>query len=216
MRTRAPQDQRLGLWVGFFLLGIGGCAPPLIPPGPGDPSELRAVRDEYARLVREAKHDPVVKWRSGWTGNIFVNQFGGENRGLCYQWQEYIYLGLLPTVQRVGWRATGLTVNEGGGWEHHCVIIWDPKRISEDQILGTPSPHPVYALDAWHDGQPDIHWMDDWLSSQLPHRSPPRLQGLPVPMEPLPTPGPWTKPPPNAATIKNRRSRSSGELVAGG
>lgn len=182
-----------------WVLSAWGCIPPSIPRSSNDPIALQEIRTVYEKLVDEANNDPHVTWHSSWTGNMIVNQLGGEHRGLCYQWQDYVYHGVKSTVDRVGWSVTGLTVNEGNGFEHHCVIVWDPKVIRQDQILAKRGFRPVYVLDAWHDGKADVHWIDAWLDSQLPHDTPARLQELPVPMNPLPTPGPWEPPAENAS-----------------
>ena len=186
-----------GILAAVMLSGCGYTAKPLID-SPRDPPQLRTIRKAFEALVEKAWHDPDINWHTGGVGNIVVNVVGGDNRGLCYQWQDYLYSGLLPTVQKAGWCATGIAANENFEHEHHCVMVWDPKRIREDEILKRPRPEPVYVLDVWRTGHPNVYWLDDWLDGEAPHECPPRVQKLPEPMIPLPTPGRWEDPKPNA------------------
>lgn len=170
----------------MVLSALVGCTPPLVEYSPTEPVALTTIRRQYERVVQEAKSDPKAEWHDGWVGNIFVNTLGGKNIGLCYQWQEYVYDRVYATVKGVHWDISGLTVNEGNGLEHHSVIVWDPAVINQWDILPTYAAAeekriPVYVLDAWHEGEPYVHWIQDWLDNEEPHFSPPRLQELGVP-----------------------------------
>jgi hypothetical protein len=189
------------LWAGGLIAGLGalyGCTPPLVRSSESDPPPLQKIRAKYEDVVTAAREDPNTRWHSSWVGNIFVNTLGGSNRGLCYEWQDYVYRGVAPTVFEVGWHTTGLVSNEGNDFEHHCVLVWDPKLISEGELLTRTPPRPVYVLDAWHQGTANIHWLDQWLDNERPHRSPIRLQVLPVEMEPVPSGGTFEAPRPDA------------------
>lgn len=160
---------------------LAGCLPPAkqVEPSPSDPPALTAIRSRFEQVVNAAKTDPNTNWHSSWTGNMVVNTLKGANRGLCYQWQDYVYRGVAPTAERYRWGCTGLVANEGNPFEHHVVLVWDLAKIDEERILTTTPPRPVYVLDAWYEGTPNMHWLDDWLDHEAPHRVPPRLQQLP-------------------------------------
>jgi hypothetical protein len=72
-----------------------------------------------------------------------VNFFGGPHRGQCYEWRDLVYDGVIDTVRQVGWTATGLVVSKGTYSEHSAVIVFDPKRVPEDQVLAGGAGRPV-------------------------------------------------------------------------
>lgn len=175
-------------------------------PSESDPTPLRTIRARFEQIVDAAQNDPNTNWHSSWTGNMMVNTFKGRNRGLCYQWQDYVYRGVAPTAERLGWGCTGLVANEGNVFEHHVVLVWDPLKISEGEILTrkTPPQRPVYVLDAWYEGKPNVHWLDDWLKHEAPHRVPARLQELPAEYQDPSEPVQFDLPEPNAGAVPRR------------
>lgn len=181
---------------------LGGCLSPAknVEPRADDPSALKAIRARFEQIVEAAHNDPHTQWHSSWTGNVFVNSLKGRHRGLCYQWQDYVYRGISPTVERSGWACTGLVTNEGNTLEHHVVLVWDPRLLSESQILAMKPPRPVYVLDAWYEGKANVHWLDDWLENEKPLRSPTRLQQLPEQYEDPSNPVQFSIPEPNAGS----------------
>lgn len=148
------------------LLALSGCViMPLHHDSIEEPALLE-IKTAFANTVEEALNDQEEQWTSGWLGNMWVNFHGDNNRGLCYEWKYRISAGVKETVQRVGWRATGIVINRGVKREHHAVIVYDPKQVTAEQLLTARAGQPVYVLDAWRNGQPDIYTMSDWL--QLP------------------------------------------------
>ena len=181
---------------------LAGCLSPapVVPASPSDPPQFKAIRARFEQIIADANADPNTTWHSSWTGNMFVNTFKGHNRGLCYQWQDYVYRGVSPTVERVGWACTGLVANAGNTFEHHVVLVWDPTLISREEILTRPTPpaRPVYVLDAWYEGKANVHWLDVWLKHEAPHRVPPALQDLPAEYVDPSEPVQYRDPEPNA------------------
>lgn len=153
---------RYGLLL-LTLLALGGCVIlPIQHDAIEDPALLE-IRTAFAQTVEQALNDPEQQWTSGWLGNMWVNFHGDNNRGLCYEWKYRVHAGVKDTVARIGWQATGIVINEGAEHEHHAVIVYDPKRVSEQDLLTAPHQQPVYVLDAWRHGKPDIYHLADWL-----------------------------------------------------
>jgi len=125
--------------------------------------KLASIHTALENVVRACREDQNQDWYSGWTGNMWVNFRKGPARGLCYHWQSSVYEGVLPVVHDVGWEAGGMVINGDTYLEHHVVLVFDPTRIHYDEILETQAPRPVYVLDAWRRGEPDIFTLDDWL-----------------------------------------------------
>lgn len=168
-----------GLGLSLFLLGACASAPPKTPAKYGHP-ELVEIHRAFERTLQEAKQDPTIHWRSGWTGNMVVNIAGGDNRGLCYEWQRLIYLGVLPTVQRVGWHANGIVINKGTSHEHHAVVVFDPAISDQDHLLDDPDANPAWVLDAWRRGQADIFTVKDWVKLPFFQEVAPKITGVVV------------------------------------
>ena len=166
-----------------FILGgllLSGCAiQPLRHDALPEP-ELVAIRQSFERTVEAAHRDPNIDWQSGWLGNAMINLFGGTRQGLCYEWRDLVYDGVIPTVRRVGWEATGVVISKSTYSEHSAVVVYDPKRIRQEQILSATEKQPVYVLDAWRRGRADIYPMSVWLELPLIKRSPPQIKPLPV------------------------------------
>lgn len=169
------------LAVAFTGLLLSGCATqPLRPDNVVDP-ELVAIQQAFERTVEAAHNDPKIDWQSGWIGNARINILGGsQRRGLCYEWRNLVYAGVLPTVRRIGWEATGVVISKSTYSEHSAVVVFDPKRIRLDQILAAGPGQRVYVLDAWRRGRADIYPMHVWLRLPLIVRSPAQLKTLPV------------------------------------
>jgi hypothetical protein len=174
---RAPRASWLTVVVVLPLLGCGHA--PLRPDQLGDPA-LVPIRAAFERTLAEARADPAVSWQSGWLGNASINLFGGTRRGLCYEWRNLIYDGVIEAVHRVGWDATGVVISKGTYSEHSAVVVYDPRRIPLDEILSADPGRPVYVLDAWRRGDADIYPMRAWLSLPIIVRSPAQIKPLPV------------------------------------
>lgn len=129
-------------------------------------AQLRAIDAVYSRAVQAARGDATTNWQSGWTGNLVVNLSPGQShRGLCWQWRDLVYREVGPTVRSVGWEARGLVVNWGSWLEHSVVIVYDPAVVSPWTLWEMPRPRPVWVLDAWVSGRPDIFQLDQWLGN---------------------------------------------------
>jgi hypothetical protein len=139
---------------------------------------LARILTAMERVVEQAKRDPDARWRSGWFGNMVVNTWPEGNRGLCYEWRDRVYAGVLPTVRAVGWEAVGLHVNWGKADEHHGVLVFDPKRATRATVLSAPKPRHGFVLDAWRNGEAEVYTLDEWLSSPFGYDPPPRLKEL--------------------------------------
>lgn len=163
------------LCVVVLLTGCG--AAPIRADHLQDPA-MQAIDTAFRNTVRAAHDSTKLDWHSGWTGNMWINFWRGNNRGLCYQWQQLVYTGVLPTVRRVGWKAVGVVINQGASHEHHAVIVFDPRRIDEKNLLKAPRSAPAYVLDAWRRGQADVYRLADWLQLAWVVQVPARLQQL--------------------------------------
>jgi hypothetical protein len=149
-----------------LLLTLSGCVIlPLHHDSIEDPALLE-IKTAFANTVEQILNDPEQQWTSGWLGNMWVNFHGDNNRGLCYEWKYRVHAGVIETVAGVNWQATGIVINQGAAHEHHAVIVFDPARISEKDLLSASRKQPVYVLDAWRHGKADIYHLTDWL--QLP------------------------------------------------
>lgn len=127
-----------------------------------DPA-IGVIREAFVQLLKRAKSDPKHDWHNGRTGNMVVNTVGGNNVGLCYQWQELVYVGIQPALRKTGWRALGVSINKGTYFEHHAVVVFNPKKINPDTLLQHPGQAGVYVLDPWESGKPYIYTLADWL-----------------------------------------------------
>ncbi len=163
------------------LLGCGHA--PLRSDQLGDPA-LVPIRAAFERTLARARSDPDLSWESGWLGNASINLFGGSRRGLCYEWRNLVFDGVIDTVHGLGWDATGVVISKGTYSEHSAVIVYDPKRIPPDELLSAGLGRPVYVLDAWRRGEADIYPMQTWLDLPIIVRSPPQIKHLPVSTKP--------------------------------
>lgn len=163
------------------LLTSGCVTTPLPPTAMTDPG-LMQIQAAFEHTVRQARSDPQVAWFSGWSGNAWVNLAGGSHHGLCYQWRDLVYAGVLPTVRRVGWTAKGIVISQGTVNEHHAVVVFDPRRLPLEAVLSAPAQQPAYVLDAWRRGQADIYPLQTWLRLPLFLRTPAQLRNLAEPL----------------------------------
>ena len=148
------------LTLGLF---ISACViTPLEQDNINDPA-LQKIHQAFAKTIIDAFNDPDEEWTSGWLGNMWVNFHEGNQRGLCYQWKYRIHAGVKDTVHAQGWELTGIVINQGAKGEHHAVVVYDPDRISTQQLITANSAQPVFVLDAWRRGQADIYRISDWL-----------------------------------------------------
>lgn len=164
---------------------LGGCATKPDPIASTDDPALAEIREAFQRAVQRAGDDPAIDWHSGWSGNLWINFWGANNRGLCHHWQAYTYDEVIATVERVRWEACGVAVNRETKNEHHAVLVWDPAGVSRDEIAGA-LPHalpgaPTYVLDPWRYGRADIWRLGDWIAIPRRIRTPPELEDLPSP-----------------------------------
>lgn len=165
---------------------LGGCYGPPPPLAAGDPPQLRAIQDAFTAAVRRAKTSDAESWYSGWYGNVWVNTAGGNNRGLCWHWQQMVYEGVVETVGRLGWDATGVALNTGTASEHHAVLVFDPMVIEREKILTATRPRQVWVLDGWRRGEADLWRMDEWIDSTTPFPDTIELEKLWVRRRPAP------------------------------
>jgi len=127
-----------------------------------DPA-LQKIHAAYSKTVADALNDPDEHWTSGWLGNMWVNYHEGKQRGLCYQWKYRVHAGVKSTVHAQGWQLTGIVINKGANGEHHAVVVYDPTQLNTEQLLTATTEQPVFVLDAWRQGMPDIYHLAEWL-----------------------------------------------------
>lgn len=157
------------------IVSLTGCvALPIQDENIADPA-FQQIRNAYIQTVNDALNDPNENWTSGWLGNMWVNFHEGKQRGLCYQWKYRVHAGVKDTVLRNSWEISGIVVNEGVKHEHHAVLVYDPRRIHKEQLLTAAHHLPVYILDPWRQGQPDIYHVRDWLKLPSETTVPARL-----------------------------------------
>lgn len=174
---------------------LAACASEPTPIGPHADPALVAIRDEYSLLVSELRADD---WHSGWMGNTAVNVLGGNESGLCWQWQRVVYERVRPIARSLGWDAIGIVVNDELPGVHRAVIVFDPARTPRTALALRVSPQAApagpapaaYVLDPWRRAEPDVFDLDDWLAHAA---DPVRTVKLEVPpplnAEPRPAPG---------------------------
>ena len=183
-RAAHLRPYRIFLVLGATLatLLVSGCATaPLTATAITDP-KLAQIQAAFEKTVRLAHANPQVDWLSGWSGNAWVNLAGGSNYGLCYQWRDLVYAGVLPTVRRVGWEAKGIVISQGTINEHHAVVVFDPQRLPLQAVLTASVRQPAYVLDAWRWGRADIYPLHTWLHLPLFLRNPAQLRTLADPV----------------------------------
>ncbi len=176
----------------LLCLVLVGCGhSPLRPDQTTEPA-LVPIRAAFERTIEQARQNPDVSWQSGWLGNASINLLGGPRRGLCYEWRNLVYAGVIDTVRAVGWDATGVVMSKYTYSEHSAVIVFDPARVPQTEILVADPGRPVYVLDAWRRGQADIYPLHVWLKLPLIVRSPAQIKPLPVKAKPETKPNPPT------------------------
>lgn len=155
---------------------LNACAhlPPPIDPAAAPDPEIIPIAASFERTVTRLLGDDDTDWRSGWTGNIFVNMSDGDDRGLCHHWRDAVYQGVLFDVRAQGWTTRGIVVNKACQGEHHAVLVYRPGLAPHD-LLPDPPESGVYVLDAWRRGRPDIYTLDDWIKTIGTILAPPAL-----------------------------------------
>jgi hypothetical protein len=185
---------------------VSGCASaPLQSAAMVDPN-LAEIQTAFEKTVRQAHTHTDVVWLSGWSGNAWVNMAGGSNYGLCYQWRDLVYAGVLPTVRHTGWAAKGIVINQGTVNEHHAVVVFDPQRLPLEKLLSATAQQPAYVLDAWRRGRADIYALHTWLQLPLFLRSPAQLRTLAEPLATAHPGGPVTLSGPDTRAVGSRRN----------
>ncbi len=203
---RATRQRQYRLLLALAAMLVSGCATaPLASTAITDP-KLAQIQAAFERTVRQAHANPDVDWLSGWSGNAWVNMAGGSNYGLCYQWRDLVYAGVLPTVRRVGWAAKGIVISQGTINEHHAVVVFDPRRLPLKQVLSASVRQPAYVLDAWRRGRADIYPLHTWLQLPLFLRTPAQLRTLADPVAATPPGGPVTLSGPDTGAVGSRRN----------
>lgn len=124
---------------------------------------LQPIAASFTRTVDRVQSADDAKWHDGWTGNMFVNAFGGQNMGLCHEWRDVVFRGVVFDVRAQGWNCFGIAINRGTGHEHHAVLVARPELASE-QLLPAPPETGAYVLDAWSRGKADIYRLKDWIT----------------------------------------------------
>jgi hypothetical protein len=180
-QRRSPWAVLTALVLSLALVscGHGRLRPDAIP----EPA-LVPIQAAFERTLTQARQDPKVRWESGWLGNASINLLGGTRRGLCYEWRDLVYDGVIGTVREVGWDATGVVISKDTYSEHSAVLVYDPKRVDTATVLAAGPGQPVFVLDAWRRGEADIYPLHAWLDLPLIVRSPAQIRHLPVSLDP--------------------------------
>jgi len=137
--------------------------------------KLQKIHQSYVDTVKQANRDLNRHWQHGRLGNMTVNLDGSPNVGLCYHWQEIVYVGIQPAIKKTGWRAVGIAINEGNFLEHHAVLVYDPQQVEFEKILKTQYQSNSYVLDPWKTGKPRIYSLKNWLALPFSIEKPARL-----------------------------------------
>ena len=147
----------------FALLTLSACVSPVIVNSRQEP-ELAQIRETFAACVERAHADPEVRWVHGWAGNSAIEaRPDGSIMGYCYEWQELVHDNLAEVVRGLGWDLVKVNINRDWFSEHHAVIVFDPGRISREELLVRFGPG-AWVLDAWQRGRADIYTLEDWVS----------------------------------------------------
>jgi hypothetical protein len=183
---------------------LSSCAALPLQPGAMLDTRLMQIQAAFEDTVRQAHAHPDATWVSGWSGNAWVNMTGGPRYGLCYQWRDLVYAGVLPTVRRVGWTAKGIVISQGTVNEHHAVVVFDARRLPLERVLSASAQQPAYVLDAWRRGRADIYPLHAWLQLPLLLRTPAQLRTLAEPVAAASPGGPVTLNGPDTGVLSNR------------
>jgi hypothetical protein len=136
---------------------------------------LIIIQQAYQQAVMTAHTDSQYAWNNGRLGNIIVNVNGEPNRGLCHHWQQLVYKGIQPALLETGWKATGIAINEGSFFEHHAVLVYDPGKISMEDILKDTKKSDSYVLDPWSSGEARVYTVGNWVKLPVTIKVKPRL-----------------------------------------
>lgn len=148
---------------------LGGCAarPDRVDARSAPDPELAAIAASFQRTVERLKSADDAIWHDGWMGNIAVNtstdRGGVTHIGLCYQWRDAVYRGVVFDVKGAGWNCAGIAINRGTRHEHHAVLVARPDLTPAD-LLPDPPERGAYVLDAWSRGRADIYRLKDWIT----------------------------------------------------
>jgi len=158
-----------------FVLGLSACSLTPVYEKSRYNNGLNHILRAYEDTVSRAHADSNRSWQNGRLGNLTVNLEGGTNVGLCYHWQEIVYVGIQKSVKTTGWRAVGIAINEGNFLEHHAVLVYDPKQLKFSQIMDKRFGSKSYVLDPWKSGKPLVYTLDNWLTLAVSIENQPRL-----------------------------------------
>lgn len=161
MRAR-PSPPIFGFCLGLLLLGACRTGP-ITPEDLPEPA-LVTIQAELDRVVARAYEDTDARWVHGWDGNDEVKATGedGSVMGYCWHWQERVFAEMAATVRAEGWDLVRININRDWFSEHHAVAVWDPRIIQRDELL--EKKEPVWVLDPWLEGKPQILSLRDWLA----------------------------------------------------
>lgn len=124
---------------------------------------LASVHAAYARGVESMRASTNEDWYNGWAGNIWCNTWGGNRRGLCYEWQARTYEAVREAAPAQCLDAVGIMRDRDRSSEHHAVLLFAHATTSGPQLLDAPPPRPAWVLDPWRYGHADIFTLDEWL-----------------------------------------------------
>lgn len=142
--------------------GLGGCHLPTPLREIDDPRVAR-VHDAYARSVGAMLASSDEDWYSGWAGNIWCNSWGGNRRGLCYEWQARTYEAVREVAPAEDLDAVGIMRDRDRSSEHHAVLLFARATTTGPQLLEARPPRAAWVLDPWRYGRADVFTLDEWL-----------------------------------------------------
>lgn len=128
-----------------------------------DDPRLARVHDDYARAVDALKASRDEDWYSGWMGNIWRNTWGGNRRGLCYEWQARTYEAVREVAPAEGFDAIGIMRDRDRPSEHHGVLLIAHGAGTGPRLMEAPPPRAGWVLDPWRYGRADVFTLDEWL-----------------------------------------------------
>jgi len=172
------------LVIAMMALALAACVAKPIPYQSIQQSALKEIVQSYRVTVRQAYESKNNTWVSGWAGNMIVHLQAENTYGLCYHWKKIVYAGVIETATRVGWRVTGIVVNEATAHEHHSVLVYDPALFNQKDLSRPATHHLAYVLDPWREGKADIYTLDKWLERAGQITVEPRLVTVEADLQP--------------------------------
>ncbi len=163
----------IGIAAAIALIGCAAKPGRVVAADTPDP-QLVPIAQSFARTVERIRSADDATWHTGWVGNVFVNALGGSNMGLCHEWRDAVFRGVVFDTRAQGWNCFGIAINRGTRHEHHAVLVACAELTAGD-LLPAPPGRGAYVLDAWSRGRDDIYRLKDWIALPVFQQAPAEL-----------------------------------------